>query len=275
MNIIIPMAGSGQRFSDVGYKDPKPLIMVRGKRVIEYICDMFDKKNDNFIFICNSEMYREQLHLPDILEGLVDNCTIKIIPPHKFGPVYSITTAALNISNDDSVIVSYCDVPIVWDYAKFKDFASNIDGCIISQTGFHPHSLSPTMFAYSKTDDDNRVLEIKEKACYTDNKFTEHASVGSYYFKTGELMFKYFYELIDSNINYNGEYYVTLVYNLLIRDGLDVFSYLCDYVLSLGTPEDVRNYEAWRTILDGVQVKDEADLLACYNYWSKYVNNIP
>ncbi len=36
MNILIPMAGAGSRFSKVGEKTPKPLIQVLGKTLIEY-----------------------------------------------------------------------------------------------------------------------------------------------------------------------------------------------------------------------------------------------
>jgi hypothetical protein len=72
---------------------------------------------------------------------------------------------------------------------------------------------------------------------------------------------------MEQNINWNGEFYVTLVYNLMIRDQLLIYSYLVDYVLMLGTPCDVRNYEAWQTILEGEQVKNEKDLILFYNYW--------
>ena len=37
MRVLIPMAGRGDRFVDKGYKDPKPLIKVNGKMIIEYI----------------------------------------------------------------------------------------------------------------------------------------------------------------------------------------------------------------------------------------------
>jgi hypothetical protein len=126
------------------------------------------------------------------------------------------------------------------------------------------------MFAYSKTDSGGRVSEIKEKACYTGNKFNEHASCGLYYFRYGAYVKKYFGEMIDKNINYNGEFYVTLVYNLLIRDGLSIYSFLNDFVLAFGTPNEVKNFEAWMTILDGAQVTDEEELFACYDYWREY-----
>lgn len=269
--------GIGNRFVFAGYKDPKPMIMVRGKRIIEYICDMFDRENDEFIFICNSDHIRDYFYMRPVLESVVRKSTVITRSPHSIGPVYTIVTSGIDSAMDENepVVVSYCDVPFVWDYNKFKEFVKDKDGCIVNHTGFHPHTLSSTMFAYSKITDDNRILEIKEKSCYTDNRFNEPASSGVYYFSKWLYIYKYFNQLIDENVNYNGEFYVTLVYNLMIRDKLRVYSYLNDYTVSLGTPCDVENFMAWMTILGGGQVKSEEDVLDCYRYWMNYINKVP
>ena len=39
VNIIIPMAGYGSRFSNAGYKTPKPLIDMFGKTMIETVIE--------------------------------------------------------------------------------------------------------------------------------------------------------------------------------------------------------------------------------------------
>jgi choline kinase len=36
INIVIPMAGEGSRFKDVGVDTPKPLIEIDGKTLIEH-----------------------------------------------------------------------------------------------------------------------------------------------------------------------------------------------------------------------------------------------
>ena len=37
LNIVIPMAGAGSRFADAGYEEPKPLIPVHGRPMIEVV----------------------------------------------------------------------------------------------------------------------------------------------------------------------------------------------------------------------------------------------
>ena len=270
MKVIIPMAGTGNRFLKSGYTDPKPLINVNKKRIIEYILEMFDE-DDEIIFICNKDHLINN-DMKNILKNIRNDITVVEIPSHKKGPVYTVLQAGNIIEDDDEVIVCYCDNPFIWDYSEFKKYVSNscVDGCILTHIGFHPHTLSDTKMAYLKVDKNNLLLEIKEKECYTDYPMSEHASTGAYYFRKGLFVKKYFNEIIENNIQYNGEYYVTLVYNMLVADGLKVGFYDTEYVTVFGTPQEVENFEAWSTILKGSQVKNTDDLIACYNYWKSY-----
>lgn len=274
MNIIVPMAGQGQRFVDAGYKSPKPLIKVGGRYIIDYVMDMFDKENDDFVFICNED-HLATTDMWDILHGLVEHCRVVSMPSHKLGPVHTVLAAQNFIKDDEPLLISYCDNPVIWNYDYFKAYVdiNDVDSCIVSHTGFHSHTLSTNLYAYSKTDKMGRVYAIKEKACYTDNRFNEHASSGFYYYKKGSLVRKYFNQFIQEGVTHNGEFYVTLVANLLIRDGLTVFSYVNDKTLAWGTPNEVANFEAWLTILKETQVHNVNELVSCYLYWKEYVTS--
>jgi len=271
MNIVIPMAGCGQRFQDAGYADPKPAIIVDGKKIVQHVIDVF-AQHDKFIFIVNRD-HEDHPTLIPTLKGLRSRSDIIIIPPHKKGPVYSVIPAFDHIDDDAPVIVAYCDGTVKFDYEHFKKYLieNDLDGCIFTHTGFHPHSLSKTKMAFIK-EADGRVLEVKEKAHYTDNPQNEHASSGIYYFKSGAILKKYFRRAIEENLNYNGEHYITLVYNLLIGDKLNVGFYDTKYVLILGTPEEVRNYEAWLTIVRNTHTKSTHDLIKLYDYWKGYLS---
>jgi NDP-sugar pyrophosphorylase family protein len=269
MKVIIPMAGSGNRFVKNGYKDPKPLIRVAGKRIIEYILDMFTS-DDEIIFICN-DVHLNETNMRNILETLRPDANIISMPQHKKGPVYTVKAVYDLIDDEEEVIVSYCDNPYIWDYNDFKSFVSNkkLDGCVLTHSGFHPHTLSNTKMAFLK-EDDGLLVEIKEKECYTDDPMSEHASTGTYYFSRGSYIKKYFNQSMDLDINYNGEYYVTLVYNLLVKDGLRVGYYDTPYATVMGTPEEVANIEAWATLVKNSQIKTERELVECFNYWKNY-----
>jgi NDP-sugar pyrophosphorylase family protein len=271
MKIIIPMAGIGSRFITAGYKKPKPLIKVNGKMIIEYILDMFNKDEDKIVFICNQK-HLEETDIKNVLKELSPQARIVSIPEHKLGPVYTVQQAYDFIEDDEEeVIVSYCDNPYIWNRKDFNRHvkANKLDGCILSHTGFHPHTLNKTKMAFIK-ESHGLVEEIKEKECYTDNPMEEHASTGTYYFRKGKYIKKYFDLAVEKNINYAGEYYVTLVYNLLIKDGLKVGYYDTPFATVMGTPEEVENFEAWANILTKGQITSEEDLINCYHYWKSY-----
>jgi len=274
MKIIVPMAGTGARFVAAGYTEPKPLITVGDRRIIDYIVGMFSA-DDEFVFICNNN-HLASTDMREHLERVAPGCKIVGMDAHKLGPVFTVAHAFNLIGDEEEVIVTYCDNPYLWNYADFKQFVRNekLDGCVLTHSGFHPHTLANTKMAFLK-EKEGRLVEIKEKECYTDTPQNEHASTGTYYFRRGQDVKKYFTSLMEKGINYNGEHYVTLVYNLLVEDGLQVGYYDTPYVMVFGTPEEVAQHEAWLTITKGAQIKTPEDAGKSYVYWTEYAKNLP
>ncbi|MFQ5453604.1 MAG: hypothetical protein ACE5D6_05405, partial [Candidatus Zixiibacteriota bacterium] len=151
--------------------------------------------------------------------------------------------------DNDEVIISYCDFSSYWKYEEFLDFtrSRNSDGCIPAYKGFHPHMLWPTNYAFMR-DDNQRMLEIREKTPFTTDRMAEYASNGVYYFKKGSYVKKYFQQNLEKGINYNGEAYISLVYNLLNDDGLNISIYEIQHMLQWGTPTDLEEYKQWSNV---------------------------
>ena len=55
MNIIIPLGGIGERFSNNGYTKPKPLIKVLGKEIIFWVLDSLNISDNDTIYIPYNE----------------------------------------------------------------------------------------------------------------------------------------------------------------------------------------------------------------------------
>jgi NDP-sugar pyrophosphorylase family protein len=238
------MSGIGNRFIEAGYIEPKPLIVIDGKPIIEHVCDLFPGET-KFTFICNSKHLAET-NIRNILLGIKPNANIIEIPNHKKGPVYAVSLVEYLIEDDEEVIVNYCDFGTYWDYSDFLKHTRerDADGALPSYKRFHPHMLGKTNYAFMR-DDKQWMLEIKEKDPFTSNRMNEYASNGTYYFKKGKFVKKYFKELMQKDINLNGEYYVSLIYNLMVEDGLKVSIYDIQHMLQWGTPQDVEEYNSW------------------------------
>lgn len=253
--LIIPMSGVGQRFVDAGYKDPKPLIEVDGEPIIKHIINMFGNPKD-VIFICNEKHLRET-DMTKILLSISPKARIfPVSNNNRKGPVDAVLQASEYIQDDKEVIVSYCDYASDWDCNTFlKEVReTNSDGAIACYTGFHPHMLGSDNYAFVKMDG-NRAVVVQEKKPFTDDKMSELASNGTYYFKSGKLVKKYFKELITWGMSVNNEYYVSLVYNLLIQDGLLVTAPLIEHMLQWGTPYDLEIYKGWSKYFSNIMTK--------------------
>jgi NDP-sugar pyrophosphorylase family protein len=238
------MCGTGRRFIEAGYKTPKPLIEIDGKAMIEYVVELFPGES-NFIFICNSE-HLKKTRMAEILRKIAPQSNIIAIEPHTKGPVYSVAKVFDLINDEDEAIVNYCDFFTYWDYQDFlnRTRARNADGAIVAYKGFHPHMLGNTHYAFIR-DKDQWMLEIKEKEPFTSNRMLEYASNGTYYFRSGKLLKRYFQKLIDLDRHVKGEYYVSLVYNLLVEEGLKVSIYEIQHMLQWGTPQDLKEQVKW------------------------------
>ncbi len=244
--IVIPMSGFGERFRRAGYTIPKPLISVDGKPIVGHVLDLFPNETDVHC-ICN----REHLAQPDwdmrgALERLRPGVKIHAIAPHKLGPVNAAAQILEHLDPARPVAVSYCDFGGRWDWPAFKAFMaeSTCDGAVISYTGFHPHMLSCTRYAYSKLDASGRVTDIQEKAPYTDTPMQEWASCGIYCFASGALLAEAVRATLDrEDLKLNGEYYMSLAYRPLLERGADIRVFPLEQFCQWGTPEDLARWK--------------------------------
>jgi bifunctional N-acetylglucosamine-1-phosphate-uridyltransferase/glucosamine-1-phosphate-acetyltransferase GlmU-like protein len=269
MKIVITLSGNSERFTSKGYPI-KSLIKIDGKKILDYVLDMFPTvKDDDFLFIVR----RDDLSANAIESVIFESKKSKIVAIDKnsLGPVYSISNAFDQIPDDEEVIVSYCDLTQNWDFTDFLKHCreSNSDGCIVTHVGFVPHKLYNKSFAFLTVSDDGTVTYVHEKKPMELVKPNEPASNGIYYFKSGKIMKHYFNRLMNEKICVNGEYYVTVPYNLMINDGLKVTHYVANKYACLGTPVDVECFRAWKYIIENNNIKDSS-IKDTYEFWKNY-----
>jgi bifunctional N-acetylglucosamine-1-phosphate-uridyltransferase/glucosamine-1-phosphate-acetyltransferase GlmU-like protein len=260
VQIIIPMSGLGQRFVDAGYAVPKPLIIVDGKPIIEHVVNLFPNETD-INFICNDK-HLQETNMKTVLKSICPTSNIFEVPVEgREGPVHAVSLIYNEIDDEKEVIVSYCDYGTDWDYKGFlKDSRErNADGAIACYKGFHPHMLGTDNYAFLKeTVEGSRWMSaIQEKQPFTKNKMSEYASNGTYYFKSGAILKKYFTKLMSIGQKVKNEYYVSMVYNLLVEDGLKVNIFEIIHMLQWGTPYDLEVYNGWSKYFNNIIVKQD------------------
>ncbi len=285
MQIIIPMSGFGERFRKAGYVIPKPLLKVNERSIIEYIIDMFPGNND-FIFICNREHLDEpKYRMREVLNKAAPNGKILTIEPHKLGPVYAVLKIIHQINLNQPTIVNYADFTCDWKFGDFCKFLerTSCDGAIPCYRGFHPHTLWNNYYAYVR-EKNNRAYDIQEKKPFTNYPNQEFASSGTYYFKTGNIMKKYFERCVLENLKVGGEFYVSMVYKPMMKDNLNIQVYEIEHFMQWGVPSDFEEYKYWsntfKSILSEMEppIQDGSILLPMVGLGSRFQKegyNIP
>lgn len=250
MQIIIPMTGNGSRFKSAGYSRLKPFIEVHDTPIIEWVTRMFAAPDTKLTFVCRQEHLDTLDYYMETLDRIAPDARILGISDwEKRGPVYDILRKADDFDDDAPTLISYCDYYMQWDLPAFvlEAKARNCDGAVPCYTGFHPHLIpSKNVYASCKVDENDNLIEIREKYSWTEDKTKSRHSPGAYYFRTGALMKKYYQQMVESDLAINGEYYSSLPYNFMVQDGLDVWcptnvTKFCQW----GTPEDLEEYTYW------------------------------
>lgn len=245
MQLVIPMSGQGKRFQEAGYTKPKPIISINGKTIIERLLSRFPESIETFFIL--SEDHRNT-ELPKVLNQLRPNGKINYIPAHKLGPGHAIEQVLSQFDSEKGILVSYCDYDMEIDYESFRRFVKNTecDSCLISYRGFHAHYINPQTYAYSRMEGE-RVVEVKEKGSFTDNRENEYASCGAYYFKNAKTLKIALESQQKNNLILNGEYYISLTVEALLRikSTAHVRVYEIPYFYQFGTPQDLENFAFW------------------------------
>lgn len=267
--LLVAMAGQGSRFKAAGYTEPKPFITVSGRPMIQRLLDLFPQ-NWPAVFVINNQDY-SQKHIDylkkirisasdtskEVSEALIE---VLSIPSNSDGPLNSVMQGLEVIPDDAPVFVTYCDYGLIWDPQAFEQFVqtTQCDVAIVCYKGFHPHYLGPNMYCYVKTEGNkgNKVIDIKEKECFSANREDDYASTGGYYFKSAGLLRRALKEQIEKKLHWNGEFFTSLAIKALMMsevsnnevNNIDVRIFEVPYFFQWGTPEDLKAYEYWNKL---------------------------
>ena len=230
MNVLIPMAGAGSRFSNAGYTFPKPLIEVNGKPMIQVVVENLNV-DAHFIFLVQKEHY-EKYNLKQLLNLIAPGCDIVQVDGLTEGAACTTLLAKQFIDNGEPLLMANSDQYVEWNSNEclYAFSADSIDGGIITFKSAHPK------WSFAKVGDDGFVSEVAEK-----NPISDTATVGIYYWTKGSDYVKYAEQMIDKNIRTNGEFYVCPVFNEAIGDGKKIRVKNIERMWGIGTPEDL-NY---------------------------------
>ena len=229
MNILIPMAGKGERFHTSGYTLPKPLIPIKNKPMIQNAIDSLGIKG-NHIFITQKDHEIKS----KLLQNYPDSNTISIDYITE-GPASTCLLAKEHINNDQPLLIANCDQIMWWDSLAFSIFLDTCpyDGLVVTYTETTPKN------SYVKLNKKGLVTKIAEKVVISNVSLN-----GIHFWKKGSDFIKSAELMIKNNERYNNEFYVGPTYNTLIEQGkkIGIYHIPNEQHHAVGTPEDLLKY---------------------------------
>ena len=232
--LIIPMAGEGRRFQDVGITTPKPLIDVCGSKMFSLVV-----KNLNYPWIQSitlvsrfgSELDSEVQELSKALNKRVRHLAINEVSQ---GPADTARMAVEEFEIAGSILIANSD-QLVNPNLDIRPKTENLDGWIPTFQNSDPK------WSYLQMDEFGYVSRIAEKVV-----ISSHATAGIYFFQSASTFSQLVTEMERNEIRTNGELYVAPAYNLLIEKNgrvlnIDLGNYGENF-WGIGTPQDLNSF---------------------------------
>ena len=236
INIVIPMAGLGSRFSKAGYEKPKPFIDVDGKPMIVRVLENLSFPNARYILIARKEHIEKEKELVRQIENDF-NATFISIDKLTEGTACTVLYARKYINNDEPLLIANSDQIVDINIFDFINDCKNrnLDGSILT---FVDEYKDPK-WSFAKLDENNLVTEVKEKIV-----ISEFATVGIYLYSRGRDFVDASIDMIIDNDRVNDEFYSCPTYNYAIKNGSKIGIYNIEFeqMHGIGTPEDLNLY---------------------------------
>jgi dTDP-glucose pyrophosphorylase/ketosteroid isomerase-like protein len=238
LNIVIPMAGRGSRFASAHFTQPKPLIPVMGRPMIEWIIDnVRPARPHRFIFVCLEEHLTTQPEVGEALRRICPGCEIRTVGAVTEGAACTVLTVKDLIDCEDPLMIANSDQYValgIDEYLAAGD-APGVDGLIMTFWADDPK------WSYCRMREDGTVAHVVEKEVVSNE-----ATVGIYNFRRGSDFVRAAEEMIARDLRVNNEFYVAPAYNQLIERGARIVVARTgreyDGMHGLGIPQDLAHF---------------------------------
>jgi HAD superfamily hydrolase (TIGR01509 family) len=235
MNIIIPLGGRGERFSKNGYTEPKPLIKIFDKCMIEYVLDnLFISNNDKIFIIYNVGL--DNYNFSNFIHSKYS--FVHLIPINDTkGAVETLYLGIKHIIDNyiyhTKCLILDCDTFYTQDIVNI--FQNSNDNMVF----YTINNDTNAIYSYIELDHQYTITDIKEKV-----KISNNANTGAYAFTDITILCNFCQYVLDHNITFNNEPYTSCVISEMIKSNILFKGYEINEqtVFSLGTPSSVETY---------------------------------
>ena len=245
---VMPAAGRGSRFSEIGYEVPKPMIQVDGKPMIISATNCLPA-SDSYVFVCLKD-HVDNFEIDDFLKKEYEGCKVISLSETTSGQACTCEIAIENagIDLDQPILISACDNGVVYDSEKYQSLIKDETNDVIvwSFRNNQASKRNPNAYAWLDVDENDLIKHVSCKNFIYDDPLKTHAIIGTMFFRKARYFIDGLRRNYESLTTTNGEYYVDDVINQNITAGLKVKVFESENYICWGTPDDYRTYQYWK-----------------------------
>lgn len=229
IHLIMPMGGKGSRFSECGFAEPKPLLMLNEKPFFYWatqsIKGFVTLKSLTFVVL---KEHIEEFAIDEVIHSYYPEADIAVLDHVLNGAVFTCVEGVRHITDDSPIVFNDCDHMFYCsefnEYCETGDY-SGMDGALLTFQSDDPK------FSFLKVGEDGRVIGTVEKQAVS-----QYAICGAYYFcnkKTFEAAVRRYLHQCDYK-----EFFVSGLYNSMAEEKGCIRNFKVDMHLAFGTPEE-------------------------------------
>ena len=238
---IMPMAGLGKRFSNLNYKNPKPLIKINNTPMFIEASKSMPKADLN-IYICNENILNSKKVKDKLHKFGIKNYSIISTSENTNGQASTCLLAKDLIRDDDIIFIHSCDSFIQFDNIKFLKQIKKNDVIVFTTKPTESHLTNINSYGWVHFNID-KINKITCKIAASKNPENDHIIVGSFAFRNKYFFLKSINSIIENKIKINNEYYLDVAINEALKLNFKVQDILVDKYMNWGTPEEL---EQWK-----------------------------
>jgi len=203
---------------------------------------------DRWVFVCREEHIRNH-HIDELLKKEFVDVEIVKIDYLTEGQASTCILAESVIDQNKPLLIGPCDNGMTWDKGRYDFLTSDseVDALIWTFRNNVTVKRNPEMYGWVVVDGNNNALKVSCKVPISDHPVSDHAIVGTFYFRKASYFFAAAKQMIAKDRRINDEFYVDEAMNELIERGMKVKVFEVDKYICWGTPNDLRTYQYWES----------------------------
>jgi len=238
VQLVVPMAGLGSRFSKAGYTTTKPMLPVHQKlRMFELVIANLLHESVSKVVIVAKKEFQLKNDLKELSISIQKPILLIEVGYVTEGPASTVELAKSFLDLESPLVIANSDQYLDFDLTTFYEAleAGDSSGVVLTMNDNDPK------WSFAELNSQGNIVKITEKVVVS-----AHATAGVYGFNKAKFFFDALGEMQRADERVNGEFYVGPCYNFLPETLGPVINIqmgpVGDVMFGLGTPEDYESF---------------------------------